>query len=378
MPAVTGSFIGLMSGTSMDAVDAVLLHIGEDKPEIIAHHAIKIPSELKQKLLALSQPGNDNLDLLGETDREAGELFAETANQLLDRIGLTHEQITAIGTHGQTVRHRPASNENSRGFTLQIGDPNIIASLTGITTVADFRRKDMALGGQGAPLVPAFHKSVFQHASHNRAVINIGGIANITWLPASNKDSQVLGFDTGPGNCLMDSWIYMNLGDPFDTEGAWAGNGQLVHALLDLLMSHPFINTPPPKSTGREIFNLTWLETMLAQLTNQPPAEDIQATLLQFTAQTIHQGLHQLPGAADEIFICGGGVNNRLLMEKLSILLPGVPIFSTRDAGIDPQHVEAAAFAWLAYRRINNLPGSLADVTGASRDAVLGCIYLPG
>lgn len=366
-------YIGLMSGTSIDAVDAVLVEFSGSSPRILASNSKPIPAALHSDILTLCLPGSDGLDLLGSTDRALAILFAETALELLAEAGLEPGQITAIGSHGQTVRHRPNS---AYPFTLQIADPNLIAARTGITTVADFRRKDMALGGQGAPLVPAFHHAVFHHSQHNRAIVNIGGIANITWIPASGA---VIGFDTGPGNCLMDPWIRHHSGQPFDENGQWAASGRVDQQLLEALLAHPFIARHAPKSTGREEFNLPWLNTVLGTLAAIPSAVDIQATLAQFTARSIAQGLAALPGSQrpDEIYVCGGGVHNCHLMGLLTEILDPTPVHSTAAAGIDPGHVEGAAFAWLARQTLHRLPGSLASVTGARRDAVLGTICFP-
>lgn len=366
-------YIGLMSGTSIDAVDAVLVEFTASSPRITTAYSQAIPPGLHSDILSLCLPGSDTLDLLGRTDQALAILFADTALALLTKAGLEPGQITAIGSHGQTVRHRP---NNDYPFTLQIADPNLIAARTGITTVADFRRKDMALGGQGAPLVPAFHRAVFHHSQHNRAIVNIGGIANVTWIPANGA---VIGFDTGPGNCLMDQWIRQHSGQPYDDDGQWAAAGSVDQQLLDALMSHPFIPRSSPKSTGREEFNLPWLNSVLGTITPILAPVDIQATLALFTARTIAQGLAALPDnqLPDEIYVCGGGVHNRHLMGLLAEILGPTPLHSTAAAGIDPGHVEGAAFAWLARQTLHRLPGSLASVTGASRDAVLGTICFP-
>lgn len=366
-------YIGLMSGTSIDAVDAVLVEFTGSSPRILAACSRPIPASLHTAIVSLCLPGSDSLDLLGSTDQALALLFAETALALLAKTGFEPHQITAIGSHGQTVRHRPNSEHP---FSLQIVDPNLIAAVTGITTVADFRRKDMALGGQGAPLVPAFHRAAFQHPSLNRAIINIGGIANITWIPANG---DVTGFDTGPGNCLMDQWTRQHSGQPFDANGDWAASGRVEPQLLDTLLSHPFIARQPPKSTGREEFNLSWLSGVLDSLTTPPSTVDTQATLALFTAHTIARGLAALPHGQrpDEIYVCGGGVHNRHLMDLIASATDSVPVHSTATAGIDPGHVEGAAFAWLARQTLHRLPGSLASVTGASRDAILGTICFP-
>lgn len=367
-------YIGLMSGTSMDAVDAVLLEIDNDKVQLLAHLATPMPTNLRANLHKLSHPGEDSVDLLGQVDGEVAALFANAALSLLAQENLTSERITAIGSHGQTIRHRP---NGTSPFSIQIGDPNRIAALTGITTVADFRRKDMALGGEGAPLVPAFHHQVFGHSEHHRAVINIGGIANITWLPAGNSVESVTGFDTGPGNGLMDAWIQRHLGKLFDDGGLWAASGTVQPEFLDILLVEPYFQRPAPKSTGKELFNLPWLDAQLARHNTHLAAEDVQATLCEFTARTIAAGLNLINARPSEIYLCGGGAFNCQLHTRLEQLLPGSAIATTAAMGIDPQHVEAAAFAWLAHRTLNRLPGNLPAVTGASRGAILGGIYLP-
>lgn len=372
-------YIGLMSGTSVDGVDAVLLDMSGTRPKIKGHYSNPIPEDLKSDIRILSHPGEDQVDLLGFTDRRVALLFADTAFKLLASHDLEIHDITAIGSHGQTIRHRPDKTDLNRHFTLQIGDPSTIAATTGITTVADFRRKDMALGGEGAPLVPAFHQHVFRDLHRNRAVINIGGIANITWLPAISSGETILGFDTGPGNCLMDSWIQQVLTQPFDKNGHWAASGQAHSQLLEELLSEPYLNRMPPKSTGKEIFNLAWLDGRLFRTGAQISPEDVQATLCRFTALTIARGLELASATAqvDDIYLCGGGTLNSHLVRSLEGALPGIPIYSTAALGMDPLHIEGAAFAWLAHQTLNRLPGNIPAVTGAQRDAILGGIYFP-
>lgn len=371
-------YIGLMSGTSVDAVDAVLVDMAAGNLEIKGHCSSPIPDALKEDIRALSHPGEDTVDLLGITDKRIALLFADTVLNLLSRNNLESHHITAIGSHGQTIRHRPNKADSTRHFTLQIGDPNTIAATTGITTVADFRRKDMALGGEGAPLVPAFHQHVFRDALHRRAVINIGGIANITWLPPASSDEHVLGFDTGPGNCLMDSWIQRHQCRPFDTDGNWAASGQVLPDLLEELLSEPYLDRMPPKSTGKETFNLSWLEERLVRTGKSMAPQDVQATLCRFTALSIARGLNLIQAAqVNDIYLCGGGALNSHLVQALRDALPGISLHSTAAIGIDPLHIEGAAFAWLAYQTLNRLPGNIPAVTGAQRDAILGGIYFP-
>lgn len=359
----------------MDAVDAVLLAVSEDDTRIVGHSACPLPGHLTSKLLRLSHPGQDNIDLMGECDREVALIFAETAQTLLSQCGLKNQDVTAIGSHGQTIRHRP---RKALPFTVQIGDPSTIAALTNITTVADFRRKDIACGGEGAPLAPGFHRHVFHHDSRNRAIVNIGGIGNITWLPAKATSSKVVGFDTGPGNGLMDAWITRHQRKPYDHLGAWAASGSVQDDLLALLMEEPYLNLAIPKSTGKELFNLSWLQQKLEQFNRPLSAEDVQATLCMFTVKSIAVGLRQVSGDSEvhEVYICGGGAFNKHLMEALQKTLK-VPVEGTDALGIHPLHVEGAAFAWMAHQTLHRLPASLSTVTGAHRDAVLGGIYYP-
>lgn len=365
-------YIGLMSGTSIDAIDAVLVAFTADQVTVRASYTRPVSTELRTAILDLCLPGKDHLDLLGDTDRALGMEFAAAAMALLELSGLSAAQISAIGSHGQTVRHRPC---DSRPFTLQIGDPSTIAAATGIVTVADFRRKDIALGGQGAPLVPAFHNAVFHDSQRNRVVMNIGGIGNITWLPANGP---VAGFDTGPGNGLMDAWIQRHRSLPYDRDGAWAATGHCHRNLLQRLQAHPFLALRGPRSTGREDFNLPWLDSVLKDFPGLA-AVDVQATLAHFTAHTLTAAAVDLPAGekAEEILVCGGGAHNAFLMQLLADLLAPRPVSSTAEHGIDPGLVEGAAFAWLARQTLLRQPGSLASVTGASRDAVLGSIHFP-
>jgi anhydro-N-acetylmuramic acid kinase len=309
---------------------------------------------------------------MGEMDCEIGELFAATAIELLDKSRLPASRITAIGSHGQTIYHQPPTT-GKHGYTQQIGDPNIIALRTGITTAADFRRKDMAAGGQGAPLVPAFHREVFCSAQKNRVIANIGGMANITVLPIRG---EVTGFDTGPGNVLLDAWIFRQLGKTYDAHGSWARQGKINTELLGHFLDDAFFKQPPPKSTGREHFNLHWLEQHIAAITASIPVPDVQATLTALTARSIADAIHTHAPVTDEVFVCGGGAHNTFLMQLLHEYLRK-PVSDTSALGIAPDWVEAAAFAWLAKQTLEGKPGNLPSVTGAKRAVVLGGIYLP-
>lgn len=361
-------FVGLMSGTSMDGVDAVLVDFSHSKPQVIATHDEPIPSGLLKKLHRLADPSEGDINLLGECDRECGELFATAVHNLLNLADVNASDIIAIGSHGQTVRHMPNAEHP---FTIQIGDPNVIAARTSIDTVADFRRKDIALGGQGAPLVPAFHQQLFHSAQQNRIILNIGGIANITWLPAKNSD--ISGFDTGPGNTLLDYWFGLHHQEKYDHQGQWSRSGTVNVELLSQMLHHPYFALPAPKSTGRELFNHQWLANHLNNF-GQLSAQDIQATLSQLTVESVASEIEKLSNQLD-IFVCGGGVFNLDLINKLAKRLPNIKISTTDALGLAPQWVEGIAFAWLAYCYIQNTPSNLPQVTGASKAAVLGGLY---
>jgi anhydro-N-acetylmuramic acid kinase len=374
-----GRYVGLMSGTSMDAVDAVLAEIDADgRFRVVAAHTAAMPAALGARLRRLARPGTgagpdgdpgiDPVDEFGELDRLVGELFAEAATSLLQASGVAPAAVRAIGSHGQTLRHRPRATPP---FTLQVGDPNVIAARTGIAVVADFRRRDMALGGEGAPLAPAFHQAVFSQVDEYRAVLNLGGIANLTLLCPG---APVSGFDTGPANTLMDAWARRHLGCDYDTDGAWAASGTPDADLLDALQAHPFLARPPPKSTGPEDFSLDWLEDAIGSVGPVAPA-DVQATLTEFTACTVATALGDDRPA--RLIACGGGVHNRHLLARLVARLPGTRLESSAAHGVDPDQVEAAAFAWLAARHLAGLPGNLPEVTGARAPAVLGGTWPP-
>ncbi len=365
-------YIGLMCGTSLDAIDVALL---TTTPEIQLLAAAEYPlaDDLRNQLMALCNSGNDEIDRLGPADRQLAINLADAVNDFLKTQSLRAADITAIGSHGQTIRHRPRDNQriSSNAFTLQIGDPNTIAELTGITTVADFRRRDIAAGGQGAPLVPAFHAAVFAAPGHDRVVANIGGMANISVLHRSGK---VSGFDTGPGNVLMDSWIQRCRALRYDRNGDWAASGNINAELLDALLADPYYQQAPPKSTGREHFALASLDATLARFAGLAP-QDIQACLLELTARSLCDAINREPVIAPEVFICGGGAANRRLVKRIATLLPDSQVSSSARLGIDPNWVEAAAFAWLAQQTLDQLPGNVAAVTGASGPRVLGGIY---
>lgn len=351
----------------MDGIDAVLVSFQGATVQVHATQSLAYPDELRHRLLALSQ-NQGSPDELGEVDTLTGQLFAEAATALLKQSAIPFSAIRAIGSHGQTIRHQPAG---SAPFSLQIGNPAIIAEKTGIATVADFRRRDMAAGGQGAPLVPAFHKAFFGSHHEDRCILNLGGIANITWIPA-DPNQAVTGFDTGPANALIDAWCLAQTGRPFDSEGHWAQEGTIEQELLNDMLSDAYFARPAPKSTGKERFNLDWVKTQVQRHPEIPP-EDVQRTLLQLTVNSV---VSQLPPArALKIYACGGGTRNPVLMEALAQALSPAALSVTSDLGLDPLWVEPAAFAWLARQTLGGHPGNLPEVTGARGSRVLGAVY---
>jgi anhydro-N-acetylmuramic acid kinase len=384
-------FVGLISGTSADGIDAALLRISSPTAqpagaepgassaltmEVEASLTRAYPAAMRSAVLALFQPGDNEIDRLGELDRALGEAFAETALSLLARQGLAPADVRAIGSHGQTVRHRPGRGEPGRlGFTLQIGDPHTIAERTGITTVADFRRRDVAAGGEGAPLVPAFHRACFAVAGERRAVLNLGGIANLTLL---DGEQLLAGFDTGPANALLDHWAERHLGTPCDRGGAWAAQGRVIPELLDQMLSDPYFQRRGPRSTGREHFNSQWLYQW-APLLDTHAAVDVQATLAELSAKSIAQALAAATFNPHTVLVCGGGVHNADLLERLRANLAWGPrVCSCAEAGMDPDALEAAAFAWLAYRCLSGQSGNAPQVTGAAGERILGAICHAG
>jgi len=363
-------FIGLMSGTSVDAIDVVLVDLANDQVHLLATHLHPWPLPLRDTLLTLSQQTREHSTLhdIATLDVKVGELFAEATLALLAESKTPSEQICAIGSPGQTLYHHP---DGTPPYTWQLGDPNVIAQLTGIPTVADFRRRDIAAGGQGAPLATAFHNALFRDPQENRVVLNIGGIANITVLPADQTEA-VIGFDTGPGNALLDAYAFQQQQLRIDKQGAWAALGQADRALLEAMLADPYFAKPIPKSTGRDYFNLNWLSQHIKGLSLGP--EDIQATLCQLTVTSIAQAV--LLYSPQRLLVCGGGVHNPLLMNGLAQHLPDCVVESTMAASLDPDLVEAVCFAWLAQRRLDGQPGNLPSVTGARQAVVLGGIYV--
>lgn len=357
----------------MDGIDTALVEFGDHACNVRSTLSVQYPEKLRKALFDASRtPAKCTVDVIGRLDNWVGECFRNATLDLMDQAGCNSEDIVAIGSHGQTLRHQPHA---SRPFTLQIGDPNIIATGTRITTIADFRRADVVLGGEGAPLAPAFHQWLFADSESNRAVLNIGGIANVTLLLVSSP--TVTGFDTGPGNTLLDMMARQNLNKPFDEDGTWAASGNVSEELLDAMLSDKYFRLPPPKSTGFEYFNASWLNTIVASLGKTAPAAvDIQATLAELSARTIATAILENAPEVDDVLVCGGGVNNEDLMQRLTTYLAGSSVQSTEGFGLHPGWVEAAAFAWLAKRRLECKPGNLPEVTGASRPEVLGAIYM--
>jgi anhydro-N-acetylmuramic acid kinase len=363
-------FIGLMSGTSLDGIDAIVIDL-TTQPKILARHYQPYDTNLRRQIQQLCQGCPDELRLYSELDTRLGRDFASAANTVREKAGLAPQQIRAIGSHGQTIRHYPDGDYPN---SLQIGNPCIIAEQTGIITITDFRRRDIAAGGQGAPLVPAFHKALFQSSENDRIIINIGGIANLTLLPAA-ANTPITGWDTGPGNTLMNAWILQHKQETQDTDGHWCAQGSSNQVLLDKLLTDPYFQQSPPKSTGPEHFNLSWLEHYLTDV--HDTAVNVQATLCELTTSAIARTIQSQPLQTrhPEIFICGGGSHNPQIMQQLRSKLNNNRIETTLALGIDPDWVEAAAFAWLAQQTLNGKTGNLPDVTGADKAVILGGIY---
>ena len=370
-------FIGLMSGTSLDGVDGVLARFSSDGAMQVQAHAFEpFPDAFKAELLQLNQSGPDELHRAALAGNGIARHYAQVVLALLHQTGHAPEAITAIGAHGQTVRHRPLEfdglpDQAAVGYTLQLNNPSLLAELTGIDVVADFRSRDLAAGGQGAPLVPAFHQGVFGHPQGCVAVLNIGGISNLSVL---QPDGHVMGWDCGPGNALMDHWCQTHTGQAFDRNGDWAATGQTSPVLLERLLGESYLGKKPPKSTGRDLFNPAWLQQHLDDLPDLP-AQDIQATLTAFTAEACIRDVQKHARNAQRLIVCGGGALNGHLMSLLAQGLPGVQVVSSAQHGLPPLQVEAAAFAWLAFKAVRREPASLSSVTGARGARVLGAVY---
>lgn len=366
-------FIGLMSGTSLDGVDGVIATFNRDKSQrwlhTLATAYVPFPSDLQESLMALQARGDDEIHREALAANTLAQHYAECVGQLLSKAEISANLVSAIGVHGQTIRHQPAL-----GYTRQTNNPALLAELTGIDVIADFRSRDIAAGGQGAPLVPAFHQALFAAPDVTRVVANIGGMSNISVLGNAN----VVGFDTGPGNALMDAWIARHLGKQYDEDGAWAASGQVIPRLLESLRSDPFFWLPPPKSTGRDLFHPAWLDGHLAAFPHARP-EDVQSTLTALTATTLADAIANYGMDAQAVYVCGGGAYNTHLMHQLeqALVEKGRPasVESTAVLGIPPNNVEALAFAWLAHQFSDRMPGNLPAVTGAKGSRILGALY---
>lgn len=372
-------FVGLMSGTSLDGVDAALVRCGEGAPQLLEAVGVSMPEELRQRLLALCQARNVSFSELAAAETAFCRLQAEAVAKLLDKSDTPREAITAIGSHGQTIEHAPYGFQpgGEPAYTCQLDNPSLLAELCGIDVVADFRRRDLAAGGQAAPLAPAFHAALFAAPGEWRLVLNLGGFANLTLLPPVSLDAPVIGFDTGPANALLDDWHASHHTGRYDANGRWAASGQVDQTLLARLLDDDFFRRLPPKSTGRERFHRDWLET---RLSGDEAPQDVQATLAELTAASVALGVDQAmrqhsASGAMTLIPCGGGAHNADLMKRLARRLPGVAIANCDSFGWSPDWLEAGAFAWLAWRRIERLPGNLASVTGAVGARVLGGMY---
>ena len=353
-----------MSGTSLDGVDAALVDLKTSRPQLLAKHYLPFDDALKNALLALHQPSHNELHQAQSSGNELARLYAAATVAVLQAANIISDQVRAIGCHGQTIRHCP-----EHGYTLQIGNAALLTELTGIDVISDFRSRDIAAGGQGAPLVPAFHDQVLRHPDIHRVIVNVGGISNLTNLPPS---CSATGFDCGPGNMLMDAWCVQHKGKPFDANGAWAASGNVLPALLEQMLNEPFFSLPPPKSSGRDLFNMAWLRN---KLQGSESTADVQATLLELTCRTIAQSIQQHCAGAKEIYLCGGGTHNKTLRSRLTILLAGCPVQTTNALSVDSDYLEAIAFAWLAQQALHGKPANLPLVTGAKHPCVLGAVY---
>ena len=364
-------YIGCISGTSLDGLDLALVEFKQGKPTVIHSECATIPSDLQSELNSLCSPGPNEIERLGRADIEFGKFIGDSINALLKKLSFDHTEISAIGSHGQTIRHRP---DIDHPFSMQVGAISTIAERTGVTTIGDFRMADIAAGGQGAPLVPAFHEQVFSCSTAKRLIINLGGISNITTLPCQDNesDTSIQGYDIGPANTLMDCWIKKHLGKNYDNEGLWAQSGKLLDTTLNQMLRDSYFSRGTPKSTGREYFNMNWLEKF--EIQNQNP-EDVQRTLLELTAHTISAAISQeKTQELLEIYLCGGGAHNSFLLKRIKELSGLNSISKTDILGIPADDVEAAAFAWLARETLKGRPGNLPSVTGATKLKILGAV----
>jgi anhydro-N-acetylmuramic acid kinase len=363
-------FIGLMSGTSLDGVDGVLADFSTTSPKVLAHASRPFPAGLRSELLALNTTGEDELQRAALAGNALVRVYSHVVTELLAGTRIPASSVAAIGAHGQTVRHRPQEFDGT-GFTLQLNQPALLAELSGIDVVADFRSRDVAAGGQGAPLAPFFHQALFAEPGKAVGVLNIGGISNITLLRA---DGSMLGFDCGPGNALMDAWVHQHQGKDYDGEGRWAASGQVLPELLQRLRAEPYFGRMPPKSTGRDLFNRPWLESRLQGFGSAAP-QDVQATLAELTAAACAADVLRHEPRLGRLIVCGGGALNTHLMERMQALLPNATVHSSAEAGLPPLQVEATAFAWLARKTVRREKLELQSTTGARGARVLGCVY---
>ena len=363
-------YIGLMSGTSLDGVDGVLADFASAAPRVLAHASAPFEAPLRKELLALNAAGPDELHRSALAGNALVRVYAQVVRQLLEAAGCSPEDVNALGAHGQTVRHRPGEFDGT-GYTWQLNQPALLAELTGVDVVADFRARDVAAGGQGAPLAPFFHRAMFARSGATVGVLNIGGISNLSLLRA---DGSQLGFDCGPGNALMDAWCLRHMGQPYDDQGRWAAGGRVIDALLHALLAEPYFAKPPPKSTGRDLFNEPWLQSRLQAFAGADP-QDVQATLAELTARACAADVERHEPGLQQLIVCGGGALNAHLMRRLQALLPGSRVASSEDAGLPPLQVEACAFAWLARKCVLREKLELTSTTGARGARVLGAVY---
>jgi anhydro-N-acetylmuramic acid kinase len=364
------TFLGCISGTSVDGLDIAAIRVHGDTIDVLGGTTYALPEDLEHDLLNLHTPGSDGVDAVGAADLRLGQFIGDSINEFVAQAEIGKADIRAIGSHGQTIRHRPSVNQANAGFTVQIGDPNQITERTGIMTVADFRRRDMAANGQGAPLVPPFHQALFEHTGDAPVILNLGGIGNVSIL--EHGEQGLLGFDTGPGNALMDAWFQRHQGGRYDANGDWARSGTPNTSLLDELLDDAYFVLAPPKSTGREYFTLAWLEQFAVKAKLAPV--DVQATLAELTAASVADALTRWAHGTSNVIVCGGGRRNGYLIERIADRADA-PVSSSEDWGVDGDSIEAAAFAWLAHQTLNGLPGNAPGVTGADGPRILGAVY---
>ena len=362
-------YIGLMTGTSADSLDCAAVEFSDNELNIIGLKNYDIPSNIKEEISENTRSKELNETLIKDLDLRLGEFFSDKVEEFIASLSLKKEKIVAIGSHGQTIKHEPNSTPP---FSLQIGNPQLISNQLGLQTVSNFRDDDIEKGGQGAPLSPVFHKEVFAEEDKRRLIINIGGITNVSLL----SGGELKGFDTGPGNCLLDTWTKKNRKGDYDNKGRWAKSGTVDQDLLNIMTEDNYFSLEPPKSTGPDYFNLTWLQDCLMKLNREVDPSDTQATLVELTASSLSNSLEKLKIVSEKIYICGGGVHNKFLMSRISFLL-GEKCYTTAELGLDPDFIEAICFAWLAYKRVNNIKFDMSAITGSNEKVFLGKVYLP-